>query len=85
LARWYDSGYAKGRIPQNGKMSRHFQLEANMTLSGAAADKRLAMSTADQKQALVYIYNVVTGSVPVNLDKFKSEIAKAAQQLKAAC
>jgi hypothetical protein len=29
-------------------------LEANMTL-GAAADKRLAMSTADQKQALVYI------------------------------
>lgn len=29
----YDSGYAKGRIPQNGKMSRHFQLEANMTLS----------------------------------------------------
>jgi molybdopterin-containing oxidoreductase family iron-sulfur binding subunit len=35
----YDSGYAKG-IPQNGKMSRHFQLEANMTLSGAA-DKRL--------------------------------------------
>jgi molybdopterin-containing oxidoreductase family iron-sulfur binding subunit len=22
-------------------MSRHFQLEANMTLSGAAADKRL--------------------------------------------
>jgi molybdopterin-containing oxidoreductase family iron-sulfur binding subunit len=36
-------------------MSRHFQLEANMTLSGAAADKRLAMSTANQKQALVYI------------------------------
>jgi molybdopterin-containing oxidoreductase family iron-sulfur binding subunit len=28
-----DSGYAKGRIPQNRKMSRHFQLEANMTLS----------------------------------------------------
>ena len=82
----YGASYAKGRIPQNGKMSRHFQLEANMTLSGAAADKRLAMSTADQKQALVHIYNVVTGSsVAVNLDpKFKSEITKAAQQLKAA-
>jgi molybdopterin-containing oxidoreductase family iron-sulfur binding subunit len=36
-------------------MSRHFQLEANMTLSGAAADKRLPMSTANQKQALVHI------------------------------
>nr|WP_315132571.1 TAT-variant-translocated molybdopterin oxidoreductase [uncultured Flavobacterium sp.] len=81
----YDSGYAQGRIPKNGKMSRHFQLEANMTLSGAAADKRLAMSTANQKQALVHIYNVLTGSaVSVNLDdKFKAEVNKAAQQLKA--
>ena len=82
----YDSGYAQGRIPKNGKMSRHFQLEANMTLSGAAADKRVAMSTANQKQALVLIYNTVVGaSVPVNLEaKFKAEVTKAAQQLKAA-
>jgi MoCo/4Fe-4S cofactor protein with predicted Tat translocation signal len=82
----YDSGYAQGRVPKNGKMSRHFQLEANMTLSGAAADKRLPMSTANQKQALVQIYNIVTGSaVAVSLeDKFKSEVTKAAQQLKSA-
>ena len=86
----YDSGYAKGRIPQgpkgSKKISRHFQLEANMTLSGAAADKRLAMSTANQKQALVLIYNTVVGaSVPVTLDaKLKAEVTKAAQQLKAA-
>lgn len=82
----YDAGYAQGRIPQNGKMSRHFQLEANMTLSGAAADKRIPMSVANQKQALVQIYNVVTGSsVAVHLDdKFKAEVTKAAQQLKAA-
>jgi molybdopterin-containing oxidoreductase family iron-sulfur binding subunit len=82
----YDTGYAKGRIPKNRKMSRHFQLEANMTLSGAAADKRLAMSTANQKQALVLIYNIITGSnVAVNLDsKFKTEVTKAAEQLKLA-
>ena len=82
----YDSGYAQGRIPKNGKMSRHFQLEANMTLSGAAADKRLPMSVANQKQALVHIYNIVTGSsVAVNLaPEFKAEVTKAAQQLKAA-
>jgi MoCo/4Fe-4S cofactor protein with predicted Tat translocation signal len=81
----YDSGYTQGRVPKNGKMSRHIQLESNMTLSGAAADKRLAMSTANQKQALVHIYNIVTGSsASVNLDaKFKSEVTKAAQQLKA--
>jgi molybdopterin-containing oxidoreductase family iron-sulfur binding subunit len=29
-----------------------------MTLSGAAADRRLPMSTANQKQALVHIYNM---------------------------
>jgi molybdopterin-containing oxidoreductase family iron-sulfur binding subunit len=82
----YDSGYTQGRVPKNGKMSRHFQLEANMTLSGAAADRRLPMSTANQKQALVHIYNIVTGSaVAVSLeDKFKSEVTKAAQQLKSA-
>lgn len=82
----YDTGYAQGRIPQNGKMSRHFQFESNMTLSGAAADKRIPMSTANQKQALVQIYNIIAGaSVAVSLDaKFKAEVDKAAQQLKAA-
>lgn len=82
----YDAGYAKGRIPQNGKMSRHFQFESNMTLSGAAADKRVPMTIADQKQALVQIYNIVAGaSVAVTLDgNFKAEVVKAAQQLKAA-
>ncbi|MDR7369240.1 TAT-variant-translocated molybdopterin oxidoreductase [Flavobacterium aquidurense] len=82
----YDAGYAQGRIPQNGKMSRHFQFESNMTLSGAAADKRVPMTIADQKQALVQIYNIVAGaSIAVTLDgNFKAEAVKAAQQLKAA-
>src|SRR6478672_4574530 len=82
----YDAGYAKGRIPQNGKMSKHIQFEANMTLSGASADKRVAMSTANQKQALVKIYNFITGSsAATSLGKqYDAEVAKAAQQLKAA-
>jgi MoCo/4Fe-4S cofactor protein with predicted Tat translocation signal len=86
----YDAGYAQGRIPAgptgSKKMSRHFQFESNMTLSGAAADKRIPMSTANQKQALVQIYNIITGSsVAVSLDaKFKDEVTKAAQQLKLA-
>ena len=81
----YDSGYAKGRIPNNGKMSRHFQMEANMTLSGAAADKRLPMSDANQRQALVKIYNVITNS-SIATSKIENEdvVMKAAQQLKAA-
>jgi molybdopterin-containing oxidoreductase family iron-sulfur binding subunit len=82
----YDAGYAQGRVPKNGKMSRHYQMESNMTLSGAAADKRVPMSVANQKQALVKIYNTITNaSIATNLDKeFDAVVAKAAQQLKAA-
>ncbi|MFG4001325.1 TAT-variant-translocated molybdopterin oxidoreductase [Flavobacterium aquidurense] len=86
----YDAGYAQGRIPAgptgSKKMSRHFQFESNMTLSGAAADKRIPMGVADQRQALVQIYNIITGSsVAVSLDaNFKGEVEKAAQQLKLA-
>src|SRR6218665_4170459 len=56
-----------------------------MTLSGAAADKRVPMTVANQKQALVKIYNVITGSA-VSTGKVAGEdvVMKAAQQLKAA-
>ena len=78
----FDSGYAKGRVPQAGKMSKHYQFEANMTLSGAAADKRVPMTIANQKQALVKIYNVITGSA-VAVGKLDNEdvVMKAAKQL----
>ena len=81
----FGSGYAKGRIPQAGKMSKHYQFEANMTLSGAAADKRVPMTIANQKQALVKIYNIITGSA-ITSRKVDNEdvIIRAAQQLKAA-
>ncbi len=76
----YDSGYAKGRIPKNGKMSKHFQFEANMSLAGANADKRVPMTVAQQKQALADLYSaIVGGSTPKN-----AEVAKAAKQLKSA-
>ena len=59
----YDAGYAKGRVPKNGKMSKHIQIEANMSLSGANADKRIPLTIANQKLALVKLYNAVTGSI----------------------
>lgn len=82
----YDSSYVKGRVPNQGKMSRHFQFESNMTLSGAAADKRVAMTPSQQKQALALIYNIVVGgNAAVSLDaKLTAEVTKAAQQLKSA-
>jgi molybdopterin-containing oxidoreductase family iron-sulfur binding subunit len=82
----YDSNYAKGRIPQNGMMSKHIQFESNMTLSGASADKRVAMTVANQKQALVKIYNIITGSsIATSLSKeYDAIVTNAANQLKSA-
>ncbi|MGV3459963.1 MAG: TAT-variant-translocated molybdopterin oxidoreductase [Flavobacterium sp.] len=83
----YDSGYTQGRIPKNGKMSKHIQIESNMSLSGANADKRIPLTVTEQKHALVKIYNIVTGasvSVPAVDKTYDAAVATAAQQLKAA-
>lgn len=58
----YDSGYSKGRVPKNGKMSRHVQFEANMSLAGANADKRVPLTPAQQKVALAYFYGKLNGT-----------------------
>lgn len=58
----YDSGYAKGRVPKNGKMSKHVQFEANMSLTGANADKRVPLTPSQQKVALAYFYGKLNGT-----------------------
>lgn len=67
-------------------MSKHIQIEANMSLAGANADKRIPLTIAGQKLALVKLYNAVTGSnVSVaSVGALDKEVEKAAQQLKAA-
>ncbi|WOD42077.1 TAT-variant-translocated molybdopterin oxidoreductase [Hwangdonia lutea] len=83
----FDSGYSKNRIPANGKMSRHIQFESNMSLSGANADKRVALTPSQQKTALAKLYSqVVGGSVSTNElpAHIEDAISKAAAQLKKA-
>ena len=58
----YDSGYSRGRVPKNGKMSRHVQFESNMSLTGANADKRVPLTAQFQKVALAYLYAKLNGS-----------------------
>ncbi len=82
----YDSGYAKGRVPKNGKMSRHIQFEANMSLTGANADRRVPVTPSQQKQVLAALYAYVTGSgskssLGADLD---AEVVKAAKQIQKA-
>ena len=66
----YDCSYAKGRIPDSGKMSRHIQFESNMTLSGANADVRVPLKLNEQKLVLIEIYKSVVG----NKIQLKSDI-----------
>jgi len=81
----YDDGYAGRRIPKNGKMSKHFQLEANMSLSGANADKRLSMNIEQQKLALVKIYSVIAGeNLSVSGLEREEQITQIAKELKKA-
>lgn len=81
----FDKGYTKSRAPQQGKMSKHVQIEANMSLSGANADKRIPMNEANQKKALAKIYGIITGqTIAVSGLANDAEITKLGQQLKLA-
>ena len=57
----FSKGYAKNRVPKNGKMSKHYQIEANMSLSGANADVRLPLKPSSQIKALLKIYENISG------------------------
>ena len=61
----YDTKYVSNRVPDKktgeGKMSKHVQFEANMTLTGANADLRVPATPSEQKKILSYIYAEVKG------------------------
>lgn len=86
----YDGGYAKTRVPHkdHGKasMSKHFQFEANMSLSGANADVRIPATPSAQKNILAHIYSALTGS-PVSgslSQAHQGKVDEAVKALKAA-
>jgi len=79
----YDLGYARKRIPnkKSGKalMSKHYQFESNMSLTGANADVRVPCNSSEQKAILAYIYNSIFQTdmdIPLNnsIRKYADEI-----------
>jgi molybdopterin-containing oxidoreductase family iron-sulfur binding subunit len=88
LADWqgggFEVGYAKGRIPNHGKMSRHVQFESNMSLTGANADKRYMVKPSEQTQVLLNIYNALTGFGTAKATSVDAGLQKVIKQLKAA-
>jgi len=76
----YDAGYAKGRVPKDGKMSRHIQFESLMTLSGANADKRVPVTPAQQKEVM----KALAGKSANLPDHVKEAVDNAKRQLQRA-
>jgi len=74
----YDSGYGKSRVPKNGKMSRHIQFEANMSLSGANADKRVPTTPSQQRLVMQALAGGSTANLPENV---KAGVAFARKKL----
>jgi molybdopterin-containing oxidoreductase family iron-sulfur binding subunit len=82
----FDSAYSQGRVPKEGKMSRHIQFESNMSLTGANADKRVPLTPSQQKLALAKLYSYVVGtSVSADLpEKIDAAVKSAATEIKKA-
>ncbi|AUC83281.1 TAT-variant-translocated molybdopterin oxidoreductase [Lacinutrix sp. Bg11-31] len=76
----FDSAYSQGRVPTNGKMSRHIQFESNMSLAGANADKRVPLTPSQQKLALAKLHSLLvggafSGNLSPNIDKAVQDAA----------
>ena len=77
----HNGSYSKTRIPKNGKMSRHIQFEANMSLSGANADTRVPATPSQQKAIVRAIAGGSTSGLP---DNIATAVAMARKDLQAA-
>ena len=51
--------YIKMRDPRHGKMSRHWQFESNMSITGANADKRVMVKPSEQGKVILSLYNAL--------------------------
>jgi len=77
----YESGYAKGRVPKDGRMSKHIQFESNMTLSGANADNRIPLKPSEQMAVLRALTGGSAGNLPAPVaeavSKAKTQLSRA--------
>lgn len=80
----FEGSYAKRRIPKKGKMSRHYQFESNMSLSGANADVRIPILPSLQLEVLKALvsdsYVELPKHVSVLVEKAKKQLKKAGKR-----
>ncbi len=86
----YSTAYFKTRkvSKENPVMSKHYQFESNLSLSGANADERTPVKVSEQGKVVVSLYNAVAkivggSSIASSALPYDEEIAKAAKDLAA--
>lgn len=62
----YAPQYAKTRKPDGEWMSRHFQFETNLSLSGANADVRVPVKPSEQGKVALALYNAIAAKAGLN-------------------
>ena len=75
----FEREYVANRNPKKGKMSRHFQIESNLSLSGSNADVRVVVKPSEQLILLENLYNTLNGNETADV-----RIADAANELSSA-
>ena len=83
----YAAQYALSRKPEGEWMSKHFQFETKLSLTGSNADVRATLKPSENGIAAAYLLKAVGGNVtvPAGLTEgAKKKLNKAAAELKAA-
>ncbi|MDX1903355.1 MAG: TAT-variant-translocated molybdopterin oxidoreductase [Thermonemataceae bacterium] len=85
----YGNQYVQGRKinKENKSMSRHYQFESGMSLTGANADYRVAIRPSQEGIIVAMLYNEIVGGANTSAISDKNiaeKVKKAAEDLKAA-
>jgi len=79
----FTAQYAQTRKPEGEWMSKHYQFESNMSLTGSNSDVRTAIKPSQQGAVAAALYAAVTGGSAAGIEGADAAIASAAASLKA--
>ncbi len=73
---------------EKATMSRHYQFESHVSLTGSNADKRIAIKPSEQSEAVIALYNMIAGFAGKSgvtggkvSDKANKSLNKAAEEM----
>ena len=78
----FTAQYAQTRKPEGEWMSKHYQFESNMSLTGSNSDVRTAIKPSQQGAVAAALYAAVTGGSAAGVEGADAAIASAAESLK---